>query len=240
MGKEALSTLLTGKDPSLCVDRRPRLVRVSFQNVMVSRGICILAWLVLSDHTWVTTKQEVGFCPLGLWSLSLGYILPADAPFWPRIVAGSRSLTSFCLFFRILSFVIFLILSLAFIETPSSFTSTSDVRYRMAPWNPPCGLTEGVEMLCLLVFVADLSVKVRRAPTGPEAQAPSPSQPVCRFSDSPLTPLEPLPLTVHFEPLNRGLTFLKMPGPGNGLLSLSRVEAGTIVGAQPCRTPGSG
>ncbi|KAM5224975.1 two pore channel protein 2 isoform 1-T3 [Hipposideros larvatus] len=59
----------------------------------------------------------------------------------------------------ILSFVIFLVLSLAFMETPSSFTSTSDVRYRSAPWNPPCGLTEGVEMLCLLVFAADLSVK---------------------------------------------------------------------------------
>ncbi|XP_036991241.2 two pore channel protein 2 isoform X2 [Artibeus jamaicensis] len=59
----------------------------------------------------------------------------------------------------ILSFIIFLILSLAFIETPSSLTSTSDVRYRSEPWNPPCGLTESVEVLCLLVFVADLSVK---------------------------------------------------------------------------------
>ncbi|KAF6106790.1 two pore segment channel 2 [Phyllostomus discolor] len=59
----------------------------------------------------------------------------------------------------ILSFIIFLILSLAFIETPSSFTSTSDIRYRTEPWNPPCGLTEGVEGLCLLAFAADLSVK---------------------------------------------------------------------------------
>nr|XP_019611165.1 PREDICTED: two pore calcium channel protein 2 [Rhinolophus sinicus] len=59
----------------------------------------------------------------------------------------------------VLSSIIFLILSLAFIETPSSFTSTSDVRYRTAPWNPPCGLTEGIEVFCLLVFVADLSVK---------------------------------------------------------------------------------
>ncbi|XP_060014281.1 two pore channel protein 2 isoform X1 [Lagenorhynchus albirostris] len=58
-----------------------------------------------------------------------------------------------------LSFTIFLILALAFIETPSSLTSTSDVRYRLAPWEPPCGLTEGVEALCLLVFVADVSVK---------------------------------------------------------------------------------
>ncbi|KAM9078499.1 two pore channel protein 2 isoform 3-T4 [Megaptera novaeangliae] len=59
----------------------------------------------------------------------------------------------------ILSFSIFLILVLAFIETPSSLTSTSDVRYRLAPWEPPCGLTQGVEALCLLVFAADVSVK---------------------------------------------------------------------------------
>ncbi|KAM5316756.1 two pore channel protein 2 isoform 2-T2 [Glossophaga mutica] len=59
----------------------------------------------------------------------------------------------------ILSFIIFLILSLAFMETPSSFTSTSDVRYRSEPWNPPCGLTESVEGLCLLAFAADFSVK---------------------------------------------------------------------------------
>ncbi|XP_055987561.1 two pore channel protein 2 [Sorex fumeus] len=60
---------------------------------------------------------------------------------------------------RILSFSIFLILALAFVETPSSFSRTSDVRFRQAPWEPPCGLTESVEGLCLLVFVADVSVK---------------------------------------------------------------------------------
>ncbi|XP_006210790.2 two pore channel protein 2 isoform X2 [Vicugna pacos] len=59
----------------------------------------------------------------------------------------------------ILSFTIFLILFLAFIETPSSLTSTADVRYRPVPWEPPCGLTEGLEALCLLVFAADVSVK---------------------------------------------------------------------------------
>ncbi|XP_078289913.1 two pore channel protein 2 isoform X4 [Panthera onca] len=60
---------------------------------------------------------------------------------------------------RTLSLTIFLILLLAFIETPSSLTSTADVRFRSAPWDPPCGLTESVEALCLLVFVADVSVK---------------------------------------------------------------------------------
>ncbi|XP_043827837.1 two pore calcium channel protein 2 [Dromiciops gliroides] len=59
----------------------------------------------------------------------------------------------------ILSFTIFLILSLAFIETPSSLTVTSDVRYRRAPWEPPCGLTESIEVLCFLVFIADVSMK---------------------------------------------------------------------------------
>ncbi|KAM6160177.1 two pore channel protein 2 [Erethizon dorsatum] len=60
---------------------------------------------------------------------------------------------------RTLSFTIFLILFLAFIETPSSLTVTADVRYRSLPWEPPCGLTEAVELLCLLVFAADVSVK---------------------------------------------------------------------------------
>ncbi|XP_006893447.1 PREDICTED: two pore calcium channel protein 2-like [Elephantulus edwardii] len=59
----------------------------------------------------------------------------------------------------VLSFTIFLILCLAFVETPSSFTKSSDVRYRTAGWEPPCGLTESVELLCLLVFVADISMK---------------------------------------------------------------------------------
>ncbi|XP_044539896.1 two pore calcium channel protein 2-like, partial [Gracilinanus agilis] len=59
----------------------------------------------------------------------------------------------------VLSFTIFLILTLAFVEIPSSLTVTSDVRYRRAAWQPPCGLTESVELLCLLVFLADVSVK---------------------------------------------------------------------------------
>uniref|UniRef100_A0A8C9P799 Two pore channel protein 2 n=1 Tax=Spermophilus dauricus TaxID=99837 RepID=A0A8C9P799_SPEDA len=60
---------------------------------------------------------------------------------------------------RILNFTIFCILALAFIETPCSLTKTADVRYRSLHWEPPCGLTEGVEGLCLLVFMADVSVK---------------------------------------------------------------------------------
>ncbi|XP_047374996.1 two pore channel protein 2 isoform X1 [Sciurus carolinensis] len=60
---------------------------------------------------------------------------------------------------RALNLTIFLILALAFIETPSSFTRTADVRFRSLRWEPPCGLTEAVEGLCLLVFMADVTVK---------------------------------------------------------------------------------
>ncbi|XP_010160005.1 PREDICTED: two pore calcium channel protein 2, partial [Eurypyga helias] len=59
----------------------------------------------------------------------------------------------------ILSLTITIILALAFIEKPSSLTITSDVRYRLPAWNPPCGLTESIELLCFLVFMVDVSVK---------------------------------------------------------------------------------
>ncbi|XP_075282371.1 two pore channel protein 2 isoform X4 [Opisthocomus hoazin] len=59
----------------------------------------------------------------------------------------------------ILSLTITVILALAFIEKPSSLTITSDVRYRPPAWNPPCGLTESIELLCFLVFIVDVSVK---------------------------------------------------------------------------------
>ncbi|XP_032082490.1 two pore calcium channel protein 2 isoform X1 [Thamnophis elegans] len=59
----------------------------------------------------------------------------------------------------VLILTITLILALAFIEAPSSFTVTSDVRYRSEAWKPPCGLTESIELLCFLVFMVDVSVK---------------------------------------------------------------------------------
>ncbi|NXE05835.1 TPC2 protein, partial [Lophotis ruficrista] len=59
----------------------------------------------------------------------------------------------------ILGLTITVILALAFIEKPSSLTITSDVRYRLPAWNPPCGLTESIELLCFLVFAIDVSVK---------------------------------------------------------------------------------
>ncbi|XP_059119895.1 two pore channel protein 2 [Peromyscus eremicus] len=63
------------------------------------------------------------------------------------------------LYQRVLGFTIFLILALAFVEFPSSFTRTADLRYRSQPWQPPCGLTETIEAFCMLVFLVDLSVK---------------------------------------------------------------------------------
>ncbi|KAM4676072.1 two pore channel protein 2 [Discoglossus pictus] len=59
----------------------------------------------------------------------------------------------------VLTITIFVNLALAFIEKPSSLSATSDVRYRKTAWQPPCGLTESVEFLTFLLFIADVSVK---------------------------------------------------------------------------------
>ncbi|KTG07537.1 hypothetical protein cypCar_00003057 [Cyprinus carpio] len=58
-----------------------------------------------------------------------------------------------------LGFTIAVVLALAFIETPSSLTYTSDIRFKPKPWEPPCGLTEGIEMVCLCIFILDFTVK---------------------------------------------------------------------------------
>ncbi|KTG31440.1 hypothetical protein cypCar_00016634 [Cyprinus carpio] len=58
-----------------------------------------------------------------------------------------------------LGFTIAVVLGLAFIEKPSSLTYTSDIRFKPKPWEPPCGLTEGIEMVCLCIFILDVTVK---------------------------------------------------------------------------------
>lgn len=58
-----------------------------------------------------------------------------------------------------LGFTIAVVLALAFIERPSSLTYTSDIRFKPKPWEPPCGLTEGIEMVCLCIFILDVTVK---------------------------------------------------------------------------------
>nr|CAH8876272.1 unnamed protein product [Trichobilharzia regenti] len=42
---------------------------------------------------------------------------------------------------------------LPFFEWPSSLTKSSDVRLRLKLPNPPCGLTEAIELMCLVVLV---------------------------------------------------------------------------------------
>uniref|UniRef100_A0A673FSJ4 Two pore calcium channel protein 2-like n=1 Tax=Sinocyclocheilus rhinocerous TaxID=307959 RepID=A0A673FSJ4_9TELE len=44
-------------------------------------------------------------------------------------------------------------------STPSSLTYTSDIRFKPKPWEPPCGLTEGIEVVCLCIFILDFTVK---------------------------------------------------------------------------------
>uniref|UniRef100_A0A8B9RMB9 Two pore segment channel 2 n=1 Tax=Astyanax mexicanus TaxID=7994 RepID=A0A8B9RMB9_ASTMX len=58
-----------------------------------------------------------------------------------------------------LGLTIAVILALAFVEKPSSVTHTSDPRFRPAAWEPPCGLTEAIELVCLLIFITDVAVK---------------------------------------------------------------------------------
>ncbi|XP_038556941.1 two pore calcium channel protein 2 [Micropterus salmoides] len=58
-----------------------------------------------------------------------------------------------------LGLTIAVVLLLAFVERPSSLSVSSDPRHRSPPWNPPCGLTESIEMVCLLIFSLDLAVK---------------------------------------------------------------------------------
>lgn len=76
----------------------------------------------------------------------------------------SRSLRLYrCYYSRIcqwgLGLTIAAVLLLAFVERPSSLSVSSDPRHRLAPWQPPCGLTESIEMVCLVIFALDLATK---------------------------------------------------------------------------------
>ena len=62
----------------------------------------------------------------------------------------------------LLGFVIFINLMLSFFEYPSSMSLSSDYRFRDVTWHlpePACGVTEGIEIVCLLVFLADCYAK---------------------------------------------------------------------------------
>uniref|UniRef100_A0A672ZA64 Ion transport domain-containing protein n=1 Tax=Sphaeramia orbicularis TaxID=375764 RepID=A0A672ZA64_9TELE len=58
-----------------------------------------------------------------------------------------------------LGLTIAVVLLLAFVERPSSLSMSSDPRRHSPSWEPPCGLTESIEAVCLLVFTLDLAVK---------------------------------------------------------------------------------
>lgn len=64
---------------------------------------------------------------------------------------------------RCLGLTIAVVLLLAFVERPSSLSLSSDPRRRSTHLNPPCGATESVELLCLIIFCLDLAVKVNTA-----------------------------------------------------------------------------
>ena len=62
----------------------------------------------------------------------------------------------------LLGFVIFINLMLSFFEYPSSMSLSSDYRFRDITWHwpePGCGVTEGIEIVCLLVFLVDCYTK---------------------------------------------------------------------------------
>ena len=62
----------------------------------------------------------------------------------------------------LLGFFIFINLMLSFFEYPSSMSLSSDYRFRNVTWHwpePKCGLTETIEIICLIVFLADCYAK---------------------------------------------------------------------------------
>ncbi|XP_060067784.1 two pore channel protein 2-like [Ylistrum balloti] len=56
--------------------------------------------------------------------------------------------------------VICIIHLLAFFEFPSSLTWTSDIRFRGERITLPCGITESIELVCLLLLLADVCIKI--------------------------------------------------------------------------------
>ncbi|XP_019735401.1 two pore channel protein 2 isoform X2 [Hippocampus comes] len=76
-----------------------------------------------------------------------------------RSSTSNKQLFSLKMPFRGLGLTIAVVLLLAFVERPSSLSVTSDSRYRSPPWEPPCGFTESIEIVCLLIFTLDLAIK---------------------------------------------------------------------------------
>lgn len=62
--------------------------------------------------------------------------------------------------YRFIHFVVLVIHMLAFVETPSSLTWSSDLRQPQNRWTAPCGLLECIELVCLAVLLTDQIIKV--------------------------------------------------------------------------------
>lgn len=62
--------------------------------------------------------------------------------------------------FRLRGIVIFVLHMLAFVEFPSSLSWTSDIKSRGERLTLPCGVTEGMELVCLLLLLGDVIIKV--------------------------------------------------------------------------------
>ena len=66
----------------------------------------------------------------------------------------------FLVIFRFIHSVVFVIHMLAFVETPSSLTWSSDLRKHEERWQAPCGVLEAIELFCLAVLLTDQVIKV--------------------------------------------------------------------------------
>ena len=66
----------------------------------------------------------------------------------------------FSVIFRFIHSVVFVIHMLAFVETPSSLTWSSDLRKHEERWQAPCGVLEAIELFCLAVLLTDQIIKV--------------------------------------------------------------------------------
>ena len=63
---------------------------------------------------------------------------------------------------RLLTFVVSCQLLLIFIQFPSSFSRTSDLRQERNRVTLPCGVQIAIEFICLIIFYIDVIIRVRK------------------------------------------------------------------------------
>lgn len=62
---------------------------------------------------------------------------------------------------NILVLVVSCLLLLIFIQYPSSFSRTSDLRQEINRWTLPCSIQLAIEFLCFVIFYIDAIIRVR-------------------------------------------------------------------------------